>query len=272
VGNGSGRDFGPKAAAELSSAADSGDGLSYPAPMPKRTDHGWWPYLVPLFSFLLTLEVVKAFPESWGLTALLLKIAIPLGTFLYFLVGGRYPELRSYPGGLGAGVLDVGIGVAGAALWMAPYLWIESLRPEEGGFDPNQLGAGLAPLVLGLRVVGFGLVTPFVEELFVRSWLVRYVEVFDRNRDFRNIPIARYSWRGLLAVAIYFPISHVPWEAPVAIAWAVGTQLWFYHRGALMPLVVVHATTNLSIFLFVVASGGVFIDPSGAAVDLWFFL
>jgi len=240
--------------------------------MPKRTDHGWWPYLVPLFAFLLTLEAVGRFPASWALAAMLLKIALPLGCFLYFLRAGRYPELRGYPGGFAASLLDVGVGVAGAALWMAPYLLVPSLRPEAGGFDPEQLGAGLAPLALGLRVVGFGFVTPFVEELFVRSWLVRYVEVFDRNRDFRDVPIARYSARGLLAVAIYFPISHVPWEAPVAIAWALGSQLWFYHRGALMPLVLVHAVTNLSIFLFVVCSGGVFIDAAGAAVDLWFFL
>jgi membrane protease YdiL (CAAX protease family) len=106
----------------------------------------------------------------------------------------------------------------------------------------------------------------------VRSWLVRYVEVFDRRRDFREVPIGRYSGRGLLAVAIYFPISHLPWEAPVALLWGVLTQLWFYRRRALLPLVVVHAASNLSIFLFVVLSNGVWSDATGAPVDLWFFL
>ena len=65
---------------------------------------------------------------------------------------------------------------------------------------------------------------------------------------------------------------YVLWEAPVAIAWAILSQLWFYHRGALLPLVVVHAASNVSIFLFVVLSGGTWTSPAGEVVDLWFFL
>ena len=46
--------------------------------------------------------------------------------------------------------------------------------------------------------------TPFVEELFVRGWLARYADVFDRSDDFRDVPIGRYSLRSFATVVIFF--------------------------------------------------------------------
>ena len=116
------------------------------------------------------------------------------------------------------------------------------------------------------------LVTPFVEELFVRSWLLRYVDVFDNNMDFRDVPIARFGWPSFITVVVFFTISHVPWEWPVAVLWVVGSQLWFYHRKHLASLVIVHAGSNLSIFFFVLAMSGQLSDRAGMPIDLWFFI
>ena len=111
--------------------------------------------------------------------------------------------------------------IAGAALWVAPYLYFESMRPADAGFDPNQWGASFAALVLIVRGVGYGLVTPFMEELFVRSWLIRYVDVYDKPDDFRDVPIGRFRWPSFLVVVFYFTFSHVSWEWPVAVVWIV---------------------------------------------------
>ena len=69
---------------------------------------------------------------------------------------------------------DVLLGVAGAALWMAPYLVFDSFASLVPAVDKG-LNVPLieAPVRLGLRAIGFCLVTPFMEELFVRSWLQR---------------------------------------------------------------------------------------------------
>ena len=70
--------------------------------------------------------------------------------------------------------------------------------------DISQLGPSLTGLALSLRCVGYGLVTPFVEELFIRGWLTRYAAIFDRGGDFRDVPIGHYTLRSLLIVTAFF--------------------------------------------------------------------
>jgi hypothetical protein len=250
-----------------------------------RREHGWGAYFWPYLSFLGIVEFSRRFlPEAWDPAVLPIKVAIPLGLLAFYFARGHYPELRGYRtslggvlgdvgiGVLGAALWDVGIGVLGAALWMAPYLASASLRPEEGGFDPDLFGPQLAWLALLVRAIGYGVATPFIEELFVRSWLVRYIDVMDGRGDFRDVPIARYSRLSFAVILVWFTVSHMPWEWPVAAAWLVMTQLWFYHRKHLMALVIVHAASNLSILAFVIAFSGRLTGANGEPIDLWFFV
>jgi hypothetical protein len=147
-----------------------------------------------------------------------------------------------------------------------------SLCPDEPGFDPEQLGASSAWLTLSIRAIGFAVVTPFIEELFVRSWLLRYIDVFETRKDFRKIPIALFSWRSFLVVTAYFVFSHQSWEWSVMLAWTLLTMAWFYHRKHLAPLVLVHAVTNGAILAFVVFFDGHFTGADGQPLGLWFFL
>ena len=250
-----------------------------------RSGHGWWPYLLPLFAFLGLVELSGRFPEAAQPLFLALKVAVPGGLFVLFRARGAYPELRGYPHGRAGALLDFGVGVLGGAVWMAPFvvlLWLRSplwdalpgfLRPSpEDAFDPGLMGPDRIALTLGLRALGYAVVTPFVEELFVRSWLMRYAEVFDRPVDFRDVPIARYSRRSFLTVLVFFTASHAPWEWPVAVLWVVGSQLWFYRRRHLGSLVWLHAGSNASIFVAVLLAAGRLTDRAGAPLDLWFFL
>ena len=226
-----------------------------------------------MVAFLGLHELAARAGEGIHAWMLVPQVAIPGSLVLYFGLQGSYPELRGDRGGPGAFALDVLVGLAGAALWMAPYLVFDTLRPDPAdGFDPERLGAGLVWLALTLRLVGYAVVIPFVEELFLRSWLMRYADVFDRPVDFRDVPMARFAWRSFLIVVIYFTFSHMPWEWPVAFAWGLGSQLWFYHRRRLAALVVVHATSNLAIFAFVLAMTGRLSDGAGQPLSLWFFL
>jgi CAAX prenyl protease-like protein len=236
--------------------------------VPAREGHGWWPYLLPLFAFLGIVEVAARAPAAAQPALLALRVLVPGGLFLFFRQRGAYPELRGYASRLGGAPFDVAVGVAGAALWMAPYLAFPQLRPADRGFDPQQLGPDLAWLALSLRALGYGVVTPFVEELFMRSWLPRYAEVFDGPRDFRDVPIGHFSLRSLIIVVVFFTVSHRFWEWPVALLWILGTQIWLYRRRHLAALVVVHAASNLSIFAAVLIASQL---PSGP-LDWWFFL
>jgi CAAX prenyl protease-like protein len=227
---------------------------------------------VPFFGFLLLLAIGGNLPDTAQPAWLWVKVAVPGALFLGFAARGAYPELRGFratPGGL---ALDVAVGLTGAAIWVTPYLVFDTLRPEPGGFDAQILGPGREWLAIGVRAVGYALVTPFVEELFMRSWLLRYLEVFDKRADFRDVPIAHFSWRSFLIVVAFFLGSHLPWEWWVMSVWAVGTMLWFYHRKHIVPLIVVHGVTNAAILAFAVWGDGRFTDDSGSPISLWFFV
>lgn len=237
-----------------------------------REGHGWGAYWLPYLAFMLAISVGGKLPDPMRAFMLPLQVAAPLGFLLFYYHRGYYPELRGYPFGFKGFAIDFGVGIAGAALWMAPYLWIDSMRPDEPGFDPALWGASLVPLALVVRAVGYGIVTPLMEELFVRSWLVRFVDVCDKRDDFRDVPIARFAWRSFAVVVIWFTLSHAAWERPVAFAWVMLTMLWFYYRKNLVSLVITHAGSNLGILAFVISQSGRWLDADGNPISLWFFV
>lgn len=232
-------------------------GSQVASPRPKD-GHGWWPYLGPYALFLALVEIGGRLPESVAGWWLPVKVVLPALLLAYFVARGRLPELRGYrPGPLGA-LLDIGCGVLIAVLWVAPFLVFSSLPRAEAGdaFDPDQLGASLRGLVLGVRLIGFAGVTPFVEELFVRSFLIRFVEVYGSGGDFRKVPIGRFGWASFIVTVLWFVFTHVRWEWPVALVAGVIFNLWLYRRRHIGSVIVAHAAANASIWIWVVALGG----------------
>jgi len=242
-----------------------------PAPQKQLRSSGWAPYWAPYVSFLLLVELSGRVAEPFAPVFFVLRVIGPLGLFSYFLLRSDYPELRGARWGVWT-LADVAVGLAGAVLWVAPFLLFDALRPGEPGFDLGQLGPGGEWFVQVLRAIGYVGVTPFVEELFVRSWLLRYVDVAETRKPFRSVPIARFSWRSFVIVTFWFVFSHAPFEWGVMLGWTLLTMAWFYRRKHIAPLVLVHAVTNGAIFAFVLCFDGVFRDASGAPISLWFFL
>ena len=242
-----------------------------PGPQKQRKASGWAPYWAPYVSFLLLVEVSGRIATPLAPIFLVLRVIVPFGLIVFFAMRDEYPELRGARWGAWA-IADVAIGLFGAAVWIAPFLVFDSLRPSQHGFDVAQLGPGGEWLAQALRAFGYVVATPFVEELFVRSWLLRYVDVAETRKSFRSVPIAHFSWRSLAVVTLWFVLSHVRFEWGVMLAWTLLTMRWFYLRKHLAPIVLVHAVTNGAIFAFVVLFDGVFRDASGAPISLWFFL
>jgi len=216
------------------------------------------PYAAPYATFLLLVELSARVP---GAAALLLplRVVVPAALLAWFWRRGAYPELRGYRVSA-ATLADVLVGLAIAASWVAPYMLLAAL--ERGRpFDAAQLGESRRALALSLRLAGFALVTPLVEELFVRSFVLRFAEVFVRG-DFRSEPIARFAWRGFLASVLWFTFSHAAWEWWVALPTGVAFNGWLYARRHLVACVIAHAAANAAIWTLVV------LGPS----PLWEFL
>ncbi len=228
-----------------------------------RSGPDWLPYFAPMLAFAGVLLLGDYAPAGYDLPLLALRVLAPGLAFLYFFRAQAYPELAEFRPGASA-LLDILVGLAVSALWVGPYLLWPDLRPEPAeGFNPSVAGEANRIWMLGLRLLGFALVTPFVEELLVRSYLIREAEVFnDDDPDFRRIPIGRFAWTGFLFTLVWFTFTHAQWEWPVAFAACVVYNLWLYRRKHIGSLVLAHATTNVALFFLVVS----------APENLWFFL
>ena len=222
----------------------------------------WLPYFGPMLAFLAVLSAAEHAPPGLEAALLAARVLVPGLVFLYYFRAGAYPELRGFSPGGGV-ILDVLVGLSVAAVWVAPYLVWPELRPgSEEAFNPNAAGAENRLLLIGLRLAGFALVTPFIEELFVRSFLIRLVEVIrDEEPDFRRIPIGHFAWSGFLFTVGWFTFTHTEWEWPVAFMAGVIYNLWLYQRKHIGSLILAHAVTNAALLFFVVSRE-----------DLWFFL
>ncbi len=240
--------------------------------MNDRSGHPWLAYVAPMFAFLLLMEISGRVPERFALALLVLRVVVPLALLVFFRFRGSYPELRFRPSVMN--VVDVAVGVLLAVMWIAPYVLIPSLRPQSDGvaFDPYLAGAAWVPLVLSLRMLGYAVVTPVMEELFMRSFLIRYADSYDTDEDFRDIPIARFSWRSFIVVVVVFLATHMMWEWWVMLPWAVLTNLWFYYRKDLLAVILLHAATNAAILLAAILGSDVLPDGAGGTLSLWFFV
>ncbi|WP_404306502.1 CAAX prenyl protease-related protein [Neorhodopirellula lusitana] len=221
-------------------------------------------YVAPMLAFLLVLQLEDYAPADFAWLLYLLRVVAPAGALAYFWSQGCYRELRLKWSWMF--LSDLLVGVALAAMWILPYVLFPQLRPSGADveFDPTMFGVAWVSWVLALRMIGYAMVTPVMEELFMRSFLMRYADVYDGDQDFRKLPLARFTWRSFIVVVVVFMGTHMMWEWWVMLPWAVLTNLWFYYRKDLFAIIVVHAATNASILLAAIFASDSF--------SLWFLV
>lgn len=231
-------------------------------------------YVGPYFLFGLVLWMEGQLPQPWASYFLPLRGLAPLALFAHCYSRGAYAELRNLQWSLKCVSLDIAVGLFVTLLWTAPYVygWLAAPGPKQA-FDPNAAGKDFAPFLLAARLFGFAFVTPIFEELFIRSFLHRFVDVYnDRHADFRNVPIGQFTWAGFVVTVAFFTFTHAGWEGPVAAATCVIYNALLYARKTILAPIVAHAVTNFSLFMLVVMTSGSVTGPDGRLLDLWYFL
>jgi CAAX prenyl protease-like protein len=219
--------------------------------------------------------VAARLPDAADPWALLIKPAVVLALVLWFRGQGAYPEWRGAGARIGVlgGLADIAVGLVLTAIWVLPYILFPALRPAPGGeFDPTLAGVGLVPVILALRLFGYAIVTPIFEELFIRSFVMRIAEVWESERDFRDLPIAMYTAKSLIVTTLVFTLGHVPWEWWVCVPWVVLSSLWFYRRKSLSSVMLVHGVTNAALLALAIWGGDLFRNADGSAFSFWFFV
>lgn len=206
---------------------------------------------VPFILFMVLLALRGYLPDSPQLdTRWIYGASVLLVGGALFWYRREYGELvrQNAPTGREA-LWSVAVGIVVFALWIqldAPWM---QLGEATAGFLPLDLqGRPVWPLI-ALRLIGATLIVPLMEELFWRSFLMRWIEqsTFERV-DPRNV--------GLKAIALstfVFMLAHTLWLA--AIIAGLAYALLYARTGKLWTAVIAHAVTNGLLGVWVIRTG-----------------
>jgi CAAX prenyl protease-like protein len=141
------------------------------------------------------------------------------------------------------------VGVATCVLWVVTD-WTNPVSGIPQGFNPASFSEGpVRVLMTSTRIAGAVLVVPLMEELFWRSFLLRYL--IDQN--FESVPVGSFSWPSFLATTVLFGLEHHFIIAGM-LAGAIYSLL-LYRTRSLAQCVLAHAVTNLALAGYVLYTG-----------------
>jgi CAAX prenyl protease-like protein len=145
--------------------------------------------------------------------------------------------------------LAVGVGLAVFVLWInLDAAWMQ-VGPATATFLPLDAQGGLIWPLIVVRWIGAALIVPVMEELFWRSFLMRWIQ----SPQFEGVPPQRVGLKAVVLSTFVFVLAHTLWLAAAVAGLAYA---WLYIRtGKLWVPVIAHAVTNGVLGVWVVATG-----------------
>ena len=198
--------------------------------------------VVPFAAFMVLLAVRGAVPDdgSWGIDPRWLygvTVLVVGGLLAWFwreygeLVSQTLPSLMET-------ALAVAVGLAVFGLWIhldAPWM---RLGEPSAGFVPKDANGQLLWPLIAVRWVGASLLVPVMEELFWRSFLMRWVQ----SPQFESVVPQRVGLKAVVLSTFVFMLAHTLWLAAIIAGLAYA---WLYIRtGKLWVPIIAHAVTN----------------------------
>jgi uncharacterized protein len=144
------------------------------------------------------------------------------------------------------------VGGAVFIAWVGIDKWVPYLHlGSRVGFNPYESldHPGVAAAFVVVRLYGLCLLVPVMEELFWRSFLLRYLTTTEK---FESMPIGAFSWSAFWLVALFFGIVHPEWLPAVITACAYALLL--RQTKSLFAVVVAHAVTNGALGAYILLS------------------
>lgn len=210
-----------------------------------------------LYIAFMVFDEVLRFLSSHG------YVNIPADAYLYLYpvkamsVGVLLIVLRkSYPEIHWADLKRPAATLAGTVVGIVVFLlWINMTWPwavfgQLYGYDPTSESDIFARSILMVsRIIGASVVVPVMEEIFWRSWLMRYVI----SPDFRSVEIGRFTISSFLIGTVMFGFEHNLWIAGLMAGCFYNILL--YRTKSLAQCILAHAITNLLLGLYVLHTG-----------------
>ncbi len=211
-----------------------------------------WARVVPFGLFMILLAVRGYLPPDNGLLdprwVYGLSVLIVGGSIAFFW--RDYSELGG-PARLDfkQAVIALVVGAVVFKLWiLLTEPWMMLGRPT-ATFRPVDAEGQLQWGLVAVRWVGAALLVPVMEELFWRSFLMRWID----NPDFEKVDHSEVSPKAMLLSTLVFMLAHTQWLGAV-VAGLAYALLYRYTR-SLWAAVVAHAVTNGVLGIWVVVYG-----------------
>lgn len=190
----------------------------------------------------------EALPAGWdGRWLYAMQIVAAMLALAWFARG--YQELRPVALGWRDALEATAVGAAVFVVWIILDLPWATLGEPGAGFDPRRASGDIDWMQAALRLFGAAAVVPIMEELFWRSFILRWLD----NPDFLRMPPAAASLRALAISAVVFGVEHNQWLAGILAGLAYGGL--YMRRNTLWSPILAHAVTNLLLGLWVLATG-----------------
>lgn len=205
------------------------------------------PRVLPFAAFIALLAATPLLEGHVDARWLVAARALVAGALLA-VFWSHYREIREAPRmAAGEWAFATGGGLAIAVIWLAldgflafggaatPFV---PLRPD-GSYD--------VPLVAA-RLVGFVVLIPIIEELFWRSFLMRWID----RREFLEADPRRASGRALVVSSVLFALEHHAWLPGLLAGLLYGN---IYRRtGNLRACILSHAVSNAALGGWIIAN------------------
>jgi uncharacterized protein len=215
-----------------------------------------FPYAIPMFGYLVLTTLEGYLPAGadgqpspvWYPLAYTAKVA--LVAVLMWASRSTWRDLSPRPS-LGALALAVAVGLLVIVAWVGldGYYPKFPITGTRSAFDPNVLPPVARRFFVAVRLLGLVGLVPVFEELFWRSFLIRWL-IAD---DFTQVPIGRVTPLAAVVSSVIFGLVHPEWLPGVLTGFAWAWLLWY--TKSLSACVVSHSTANLALALYVLATG-----------------
>jgi uncharacterized protein len=218
----------------------------------------WLPYIAPMaaFLFLTSAESWLPKPSEGSHTTYyppFYAIKITVVAVICWLCRSTWRDLFPRPGMKSVG-LAVGLGLLVTLLWVGLDGWypIYGDVGSRASFNPNTLASPLARWTfLAFRMLGLVLIVPLFEELFWRSFVIRWIIDPDH---FQNVPMGRVTPMAGVITAALFAVEHPAEWLPALLTGALWAWL-LHHTKSVSACFISHAVANLGLGIYVLTTG-----------------
>jgi len=208
---------------------------------PKTRVSEFLPYVVPFIVFAGFTYLVPVFNLSKALVYPAKTLSVMALLFFY------WPRIK-HEITITPDLLAVLAGIAVFIVWVGLENFYPKIGPDSS-FNPYELSQGThTRLLIGTRLFGAVLVVPVMEELFWRSFALRFLI----DTHFKRHPLGTFTWFSFIFVSIAFGLEHDRW-LPGIIAGLIYAALVYKKKNLFSPILA-HGVTNLLLGIYVIAN------------------